>query len=449
MAESCATAGQPQAYRRYYSEPRPDTKLPPLNYSQEGHIHLVPGESYCRWRHPITAVICKNAASFGTIELRDHYRLDHGCKVASDDHPLFNGMNDTRYQQVMRENPCKDPEDLIELTLFPTGWYTDMLHGNMPPWPPATEQRDFHDSSSNKPQPKEETSMQASSEIQAQPRGHIEESPVSEVPADRQACSGGEEKQSFDLKFEDLPLGTQGESDRHSAVRLCTLFKQHQASMPSRVQSKLLQLLTSGHFQHNEKSILHPLKHQLSMDMYDEDTREVKWINVTYERWFILVGIYGWATLRERADGVRKAVLMRYGEPLDRDLTFKNSSDNSGSLVRPFLSQLGDEISTWGPMARRHEHTIQQHEQTILSQSANIQRLQAMNLAQQEQIDKLNAIVGIQSRIESHEDMIDNGNNVHRGREASQSLDRCNLDSSNSGASVQDSTPARKRVRHG
>jgi hypothetical protein len=247
------------------------------------------------------------------------------------------------------------------------------------------------------------------------------------------------------LKIEDLPLGAQEEFDRHSAVQLCTLFEQHQASMPSQVRSKLLHLLTSGQFQHNEQSIFHPLKHQLCIDMYDEDVGETKWIGVTYERWFILVGIYGWAMLREHADGIRKAVLMRYGEPLDRDLTFKNSSDNSGSLVRPFLSQLGDEVSVWGPMTRQHEHMIQQHEQTILTQAAMIQQLQTMNSAQQIQIDKLNAIVGVQSRIEPHEQM--NDSNVDEDREVSQGLEMLDEDSCNSASFFKIPTTSRKRIR--
>lgn len=198
--------------------------------------------------------------------------------------------------------------------------------------------------------------------------------------------------------MEDLPLGTQEESDRHSAIRLCTLFNQHQSSMPPRVRSSLLHLLKTGQFQHNSQSIFQPFKHQLSIHMYDEEEGQANWINVTYERWFILIGVYGWSMLRDYADGIRKAVVMRYGEPLDGDLTFKNSSDNSGSIVRPFLSQLADEVSIWGPMTRQLEQMIRQQEQTIRTQDSLIRNLQAMSSDQQKQIDKLNAIVGVQSR---------------------------------------------------
>jgi hypothetical protein len=71
--------------------------------------------------------------------------------------------------------------------------------------------------------------------------------------------------------------------------------------------------------------------------MYDEEAGEPKWINATYERWFILVGIYGFATLRNKASGLWQAIIMRYGERLDTELAFKKSPDETGSLLRPFL----------------------------------------------------------------------------------------------------------------
>ncbi|KAL3600781.1 hypothetical protein FPOAC2_05030 [Fusarium poae] len=219
--------------------------------------------------------------------------------------------------------------------------------------------------------------------------------------------------------------------------------------MPPRVRCRLLHLLTSGQFQHNAQSIFQPLKHQLSMHMYDEEVGEANWISVTYERWFILVGIYGWDMLREHADGIRKAVVMRYGEPIDGNLAFKDSSDNSGSIVRPFLSQLGDEVSIWGPMTRQNEQLIRQHEQTIRAQSSAIRELQAMNAAQQKQLEKLNGIVGIQPCPGPRKHMDDGTNDVDMGRDASQGHEEHKENSFNTREHLSDTTASRKRIRRG
>ncbi|RGP63417.1 hypothetical protein FSPOR_8628 [Fusarium sporotrichioides] len=429
MAQPYTEVGQPQVYQEYYSEPRPDNKLPPLDYSKSGHIHLVPGERYCRWRHPVTRILCKNAGRYDSLELRDHYRVDHGSKVAPDDSPLFDGTDDERHQQAMQ-------------------WYTDMLQGRMPSWHPVPK-RDYQNSSSDSTRPRVKPTVQDCDEIQIQQKDDVDEKQIPNVSGNRQASSSEGEKQHLYLKMEDLPLGNEEESDRHSAVRLCTLFNQHQSSMPPRVRSRLLHLLTSGQFQHNTQSVFQPLKHQLSMHMCDEETGEANWISVTYERWFILVGVYGWSVLRERADGIRKAVLMRYGEPLGMDLSFKDSSDNSGSIVRPFLSQLGDEVSIWGPMTRQHDEMIRQHEQTIRMQASVIRKLQAMISAQQKQINKLNAIVGVQSRAGSCEHLEDGDNNVDKDREVSQGLERHNEDPYSTSISATEINASRKRVRRG
>ncbi|KAI6763460.1 hypothetical protein HG531_012848 [Fusarium graminearum] len=378
MASPYANVGQPQAYQEYHSEPRPGDKLPPLGCSKGGHIHLVPGEVYCRWRHPVTGVLCKSADRYDSLELEEHYRFDHGCKVAPDDRPLFGETDGKPHRQAIQ-------------------WYADMLQGRMPSWPPAREQ-DCQDNNSDNTRLKREAGMQDSGETRIQQKDDVEQNHFPDVSQNRQASWSGKEKQPLYLKMEDLPLGTQEGSDRHSAIRLCTLFNQHQSSMPPRVRSSLLHLLKTGQFQHNSQSIFQPFKHQLSIHMYDEEEVQANWINVTYERWFILIGVYGWSMLRDYADGIRKAVVMRYGEPLDGDLTFKNSSDNSGSIVRPFLSQLADEVSIWGPMTRQLEQMIRQQEQTIRTQDSLIRNLQAMSSDQQKQIDKLNAIVGVQSR---------------------------------------------------
>jgi hypothetical protein len=327
-------------------------------------------------------------------------------------------------------------------------WYTDMLQGRMPSWHPVPK-RYYQNSSSDSTRPRVKPTVQDCDEIQIQQKDDVDEKQIPNVSGNRQASSSEGEKQPLYLKMEDLPLGNEEESDRHSAVRLCTLFNQHQSSMPPRVRSRLLHLLTSGQFQHNTQSVFQPLKHQLSMHMCDEETGEANWISVTYERWFILVGVYGWSVLRERADGIRKAVLMRYGEPLGMDLSFKDSSDNSGSIVRPFLSQLGDEVSIWGPMTRQHDEMIRQHEQTIRMQASVIRKLQAMISAQQKQINKLNAIVGVQSRAGSREHLEDGDNNIDKDREVSQGLERHNEDPYSTSISATEINASRKRVRRG
>ena len=212
--------------------------------------------------------------------------------------------------------------------------------------------------------------------------------------------------------------------------------------MPSRVRLKLLHLLKTGQFKHNDQSICNPLKHHLSLQMYDENAGEPKWINATYERWFILVGIYGYATLRSKASGLWKAVIMRYGERLDTELAFKKSPDETGSLLRPFISQLGEEVSMWTPTIQQHGCMLRQHEQTIRTQSAMIQQLREANSSQQKQIDQLKAIVGVQVHPGPPANMAGRDNNINRDVGAS------NADIGSDESSPQQSGIPSKRARH-
>ncbi|KAJ4140321.1 hypothetical protein NW768_001678 [Fusarium equiseti] len=212
--------------------------------------------------------------------------------------------------------------------------------------PPPSDQPNCQDASFNNTQTKVETTEQNPGELQVRPRGVPEQRQQQKGSTIQPADSNGEEKKLPDLKIEDLPLRS----------------NEHQASMPSRIRLKLLHLLKTGQFRHNDQSIRSPLKHQLSLQMYDEVAGEPKWTNATYERWFILVGIYGFATLRNKASGLWQAIIMRYGERLDTELAFKKSQDETGSLLRPFLSQLGEEVSMWTPTIQQHEHMLRQHE---------------------------------------------------------------------------------------
>lgn len=212
--------------------------------------------------------------------------------------------------------------------------------------------------------------------------------------------------------------------------------------MPSRVRLKLLHLLKTGQFRHNDQSIRSPLKHQLSLQMYDEKAGEPKWINATYERWFILVGIYGFATLRNKASGLWQAIIMRYGERLDTELAFEKSPDETGSLLRPFLSQLGEEVSMWTPTIQQHEYMLRQHEQIIQTQSTMIKQLREANSNQQKQIDQLKAIVGVQFRTGPPENMTGRDNNIN------QNVKIPNADIGSNESSPQPFEMPSKRARH-
>ncbi|CAG7554941.1 unnamed protein product [Fusarium equiseti] len=307
---------------------------------------------------------------------------------------------------------------------------------------PPSDEPDCQNTSFDDAQTKVETTEQTPGELQARHRSVPEQRQQHKASTIQLADSNGEEKKFPDLNIEDLPLRSNEVWDRSSAISLCTLFNQHQASMPSRVRLKLLHLLKTGQFRHNDQSIRSPLKHQLSLQMYDENAGEPKWINATYERWFILVGIYGFATLRNKASGLWQAIIMRYGERLDTELAFKKSPDETGSLLRPFLSQLGEEVSMWTPTIQQHEYMLRQHEQTIRTQSAMIQQLREANSNQQKQIDQLKAIVGVQFRTGPPENMTGRDNNIN------QNVKIPNTDIGSDESSLQPSEMPSKRARH-
>ncbi|KAF5574684.1 hypothetical protein FPANT_11653 [Fusarium pseudoanthophilum] len=92
--------------------------------------------------------------------------------------------------------------------------------------------------------------------------------------------------------------------------------------MPPKVGPELRGLPVSGAFQHTCDSCEQPTKHQLSKEIFDAVNDEPKWINITYDRRFILVGVYGVETLRQQCQGIVDVVLTRCGEELDTSLVY-------------------------------------------------------------------------------------------------------------------------------
>ncbi|KAG5752099.1 hypothetical protein H9Q69_008886 [Fusarium xylarioides] len=152
--------------------------------------------------------------------------------------------------------------------------------------------------------------------------------------------------QTARLSVQDLIRGSvYNQVDYQSAVRLTRLFNKHSPDMPPKVGEELRDMLVSGAFQHTQDSLQEAIKHQTSKEMFDAVNNEPKWINITYERWFILVGVYGVKTLRQECQGIVGAVLTRCGEELDKSLTYKHGPDDSKPHVSALITQMSDTIA--------------------------------------------------------------------------------------------------------
>src|SRR6478735_6038291 len=68
-----------------------------------------------------------------------------------------------------------------------------------------------------------------------------------------------------------------------------------------------------------------PRKHPISMEMFDNVNNETMWMNITYERRFILAGVYRIETLQQECKGIVNAVLARCGDELDKSLAYKHA----------------------------------------------------------------------------------------------------------------------------
>ncbi|KAF5664380.1 hypothetical protein FDENT_12904 [Fusarium denticulatum] len=105
------------------------------------------------------------------------------------------------------------------------------------------------------------------------------------------------------------------------------MFNKHSPDMPPKVGEEMLVLLVTGAFQHTQDSLQEAIKHQLNKDMFDNVNSEPKWIDLTHERRFILVSVYGVKTLRQECTGIVDTVLTRCREEFFRSLTYQHSPD--------------------------------------------------------------------------------------------------------------------------
>ncbi|RBQ69866.1 hypothetical protein FVER53590_01852 [Fusarium verticillioides] len=152
--------------------------------------------------------------------------------------------------------------------------------------------------------------------------------------------------QTARLATRDLASGSvHNQVDYQSAVRLARLFNKHSPDVPPKVGEELRDMLVSGAFRHTEDSLEQPIRHQLSKEMFDAVNNEPKWCDITYERWFILVGVYGVKTLRQECQGIVDAVLTRCGEELDKSLTYKGGPDDSKPHGSTLVTQMSGTIS--------------------------------------------------------------------------------------------------------
>ncbi|KAF5027292.1 hypothetical protein F66182_586 [Fusarium sp. NRRL 66182] len=183
------------------------------------------------------------------------------------------------------------------------------------------------------------------------------------------------------LTVDDLPLGTQSEDDRKSAINICHLFNKKHSSMPETVQNSLLQLLKSGVFHHTASSVHKPKHHQIYKQMWNDATHLPIWLNITYENWFILVGVFGHDKMAKSAfRGVKDAVAARYRGRMAENLEWTNYPMDDGEHAGELVAQLCEELA-----ALKRE----------------VQGLKAQNDAQQNDIDSLCRCVRGQSHTAS------------------------------------------------
>ncbi|KAF5644209.1 uncharacterized protein FTJAE_2899 [Fusarium tjaetaba] len=163
--------------------------------------------------------------------------------------------------------------------------------------------------------------------------------------------------QTARLSTHDLASGSvHNQVDYKSAVRLVQLFNKHSPDMPPKVGEELRDMLVSGAFRHTEDSLEQPIRHQLSKEMFDAVNNKPKWFNITYERWFILVGVYGVKKLRQECQGIVDAVLTRCGEELDKSLTYKRGPDDSKPHVTALITQLSDTAAKQQKLQKEIDH---------------------------------------------------------------------------------------------
>ncbi|PNP82020.1 hypothetical protein FNYG_04581 [Fusarium nygamai] len=94
--------------------------------------------------------------------------------------------------------------------------------------------------------------------------------------------------------------------------------------------------------------------------MWDKQVKGPWWLNITYENWFILVGIYGLGKLERSAvgAGIKSSVQRRYGGDIGTDLTWRNHPVDQGQHARHLLTQLAAKFG-------EHQQTVDQQQKTI------------------------------------------------------------------------------------
>ncbi|KIL89548.1 hypothetical protein FAVG1_07128 [Fusarium avenaceum] len=149
------------------------------------------------------------------------------------------------------------------------------------------------------------------------------------------------------LTADDLPLGEHEEENRQAATRICELLNEHGKSMPRPVRDQIIRMLKDGDFHHTAASKIRPSEHQLCQKMWDSEVMSPNWINITYENWFILSGVYDQKKLSEISGvkGIMKALVRRYGYDLSNSLAYKNGPLNAGLHAREFVTQTGSILS--------------------------------------------------------------------------------------------------------
>ncbi|KLP23361.1 uncharacterized protein FFB20_05312 [Fusarium fujikuroi] len=163
------------------------------------------------------------------------------------------------------------------------------------------------------------------------------------------------------LTVDDLPMGVLKDINKQAAIQIIEIFKEKAPSMPPKVRDKIISLLKEGAFHHNKSSRTKPSCHPLAEKMWDKQVKGPWWFNITYEHWFILVGIYGLAKLEASAvgAGIKSSIQRRYGGDLGTDLTWRNHPVDQGQHSRHLLTQLAVRVSELQRTVDQQQKTIQ------------------------------------------------------------------------------------------
>ncbi|KAG5754610.1 hypothetical protein H9Q70_002802 [Fusarium xylarioides] len=162
------------------------------------------------------------------------------------------------------------------------------------------------------------------------------------------------------LTVEDLPMGVLKDDNKQAAIRIIEMFKEKAPSMPRQVRDEILDLLKKGAFHHNTSSRTEPSHHPLAEKMWDRQVKGPWWYHITYENWFVLVGIYGLEKLERSAvgPGIRSSIERRYGGDIGIDLTWRNHPVDQGQHARHLLTQLAAKFG-------EHHRTADQLQKTV------------------------------------------------------------------------------------